>query len=178
MLEYNRKKRGKPGNAPAADDKYHIRTFTLADKEQVERLSHEGLLPGHVEYDARALEHIEQTYLQSPREHFWVAELDGKIIGMLAIAQHGRDVGLLHWLRVAPPWQPDRQVARQLLRVAADHAREVGFLKLLIHVPAEAQSRITSYFKRLGFVFSKSTDIAGRNVLQFYLNLYETPTGQ
>ncbi|MGB7160344.1 MAG: hypothetical protein WBD40_19910 [Tepidisphaeraceae bacterium] len=74
-----------------------------------------------------------------------------------------------------PAWQSDLKVPRGLVRAAAEHAREVGLLKLAMHAPADAQERVAAYYHRLGFELSRTRDIDGVHVLEFYLNLYERP---
>ena len=159
---------------PAADDPILIRPASLADRTQVERLFDEGLLPGHVDYESERADRI-RVALGSERERFFVAEIDGRIVGTIAVVEASPDVGHLHWLRVAPEFQGDLTVARRLARAAAEHARDVGLLKLAVHAPPAAEPRIAAYYHRLGFEFSRTRDIAGVHVLEFYLNFYDRP---
>lgn len=145
-----------------------------ADKGQVERLFHEGLLPGHVNYESREAERIRES-LGSERDRFFVAEAGGRVIGTLAVVEASPDVGHLHWLRVDPRWQKDLAVARALIRAVAGHARDVGLLKLALHAPQGAEQRLAKYYHRLGFEFSRTRQIGDVHVLEFYLNLYERP---
>ena len=109
------------------------------------------------------------------RERFWVAEADGRLIGSVAVVEEGPDVGHIYWLRVAPQWQADYAVARRLAQTAANHAREVGFLKLISQVPREAEQRVVAYYHQMGFEFSRAREVDGRHVLEFYLDLYARP---
>ncbi len=152
-----------------------VRTFQPADRVQLDRLARGGLLPGHVDYDADHIDRIEEMYLSSAREHFWVAQAGDQVIGTVAIAEIGPDIGHLHWLRVAPEWQAEHRVARRLLQAAALHAQEIGFLKLVYHAPANAEAPIAEYFHLLGFEFSRTRATSGPPMLEFYLNLYERP---
>jgi N-acetylglutamate synthase-like GNAT family acetyltransferase len=97
------------------------------------------------------------------------------VIGTVALAEVSRDVGCLQCLRVAPGWQVDRRVARCLIQAATAHARATGFLKLVVEAPAAIQPQVVSNFRLLGFEFSRSREVGGTNVLEFYLNLYERP---
>jgi N-acetylglutamate synthase-like GNAT family acetyltransferase len=149
--------------------------LTPADRPQVERLLRDGLLPGHVEYESRAADRIRES-LGSDRERFLVAEAaEGGLVGTLAVVEASPDVGHLHWLRVDPNWQKDFAVVRALRRAAAEHAREVGLLKLAMHAPVEAEGRLASYCHQLGFELSRTREIDGVHVLEFYLNIYERP---
>ena len=101
---------------------------------------------------------------------------DGRIVGTLAVVEAQPDVGHLHWLRVDPQWQrPDFAVVRALRRAAAEHARDVGLLKLAMHVPSEREGLVASYCHQLGFELSRAREVEGVHVLEFYLNLYERP---
>jgi predicted N-acetyltransferase YhbS len=161
---------------PTPDEQFVVRPSTPADRPAVERLFREGLLPGHVEYESARAERIRRSF-GSDRERFLVAEstADGRIVGTVAVIEAQPDVGHLHWLRVAPEWQADFKVARALRRAAAEHARGVGLLKLAMHVPPEAEGRVASYVHQLGFELSRTREIDGVHVLEFYLNLYERP---
>ena len=152
-----------------------VRSVTRTDCAQVKRLSRRGLIPGYIPLDVDELDEIQQLYLDSAHGHFWVAESDGRLIGTLALKEMNRGVAQLRWLRVAPPWQAGNQLAKDLIRVAAAHAREMGFLKLTIHLPPDRHSEAARYFHLLGFEFSRNITTAGRDILEFYLNLYEKP---
>jgi N-acetylglutamate synthase-like GNAT family acetyltransferase len=163
------------GPAAAGSADFTVRPARPADAPQIERLVRGGILPGHVDYESRKADEIRKS-LGSERERFLVAETpDGRIIGTLAVVEARRDVGHLHWLRVDPAWQADFKVLRALRRAAAEHARECGLLKLAMHAPREAEDRVASYCHQLGFELSRTRELDGVHVLEFYLNLYEQP---
>ncbi len=103
------------------------------------------------------------------------------------------ETGRIERFSVASEWEADRRLARRLARTAADFARDRGLLKLVIDVPedlpglprgtglsararsAEAESRVRAYFEMLGFVFSRRREVAGKTMLEFYLDLYRQP---
>lgn len=158
-----------------AGDGFIIRPFTLDDLDQVQRLAREGLMPGQLDYEMRDAERIGQSF-GSDRERFLVAVTpQGRVIGTLAVVEGSRDVAHLHWLRVDPSWPDDVAVRRALIRAAAAHARDVGLLKLAMHAPAEIEQRVAAYYHRLGFELSRTRELNGVHVLEFYLNLYERP---
>jgi N-acetylglutamate synthase-like GNAT family acetyltransferase len=154
---------------------YSVRTFMERDAAVVERLSHEGLLPSQEGCDFQHPCRAAESYLVSAREHFWVAEVEAEVIGTVALAEASPDVGALHWLRVAPAWQADDLVARRLVEIATAHARAMGFLKLIVEAPTTVEPQAVSYFGMLGFQFSRSREVDGRNRFEFYLNLYQRP---
>lgn len=151
-----------------------IRSARPEDRAQIERLIREGLLPGYVPYETRPISDLPDA-LDAGRERLLVAEADGHIVGTLAIVEAKRDVGHLHWMRVDPAWQADLRVAQALAKAASEHARDVGMLKLAVHVPAHAAGRVAAYYHQLGFQFSRRREVGELNILEFYLNLYERP---
>jgi N-acetylglutamate synthase-like GNAT family acetyltransferase len=164
-----------PLSSPKSAEPCSVRTFTQSDAAIVGRLAREGLLPGLAGHYSHQTELIPQAYLAPGREHFWVAEAGDNVVGTVALAEVSPDVGCLQWLRVAPPCQADSLVARRLVQAATAHARAMGLLKLIIEAPAALQPQIVSFFHLLGFEFSRSREVGGTNVLEFYLNLYERP---
>lgn len=163
-----------PADASSDDPFYPIRTRFAQpeDQPEVERLMREGLLPGHVAYESRPINDLPK---RTSHNRLLVAEADGRIIGTLAILEPKRDVGDLQWLRVDPAWQDDLRVPQALARAASEHARDIGLLKLVVHVPDSAVARVAAYYHQLGFQFSRRREEGAVNVLEFYLNLYERP---
>jgi N-acetylglutamate synthase-like GNAT family acetyltransferase len=102
-----------------------------------------------------------------------VAEASGQIIGMVAVAEVSPNVGELRWLRVAPPWQEGLHIARKLVEMAANFAREEGLLKLMLHAPLHLQPRVADFLHSVGFEYSRSKSRSGRDMMEFYLNLYQ-----
>ncbi len=151
-----------------------VRAAMPGDRQQVNRLLHEGLLPGHMDYESSEADRIRES-LGSARDAFFVAEAGGQIVGSIAVVEGRQDVGFIHWLRVAPTWQNGYKIAQRLAEAAATHAREVGLLKLVLHAPNGAEDRVASYYRQMGFEFSRARQRDGRNVLEFYLNLYQRP---
>lgn len=163
-----------PEEQPAEpqDDRVAVRPFVPADRDAVERLFHEGLLPGHVDYAPAEADRIREM-MKTNRQRMWVAEASGEVVGTIAVVEADRDVGQIHWLRVAPEWQQELIVPQRLTEAAADYAREVGLLKLVLQAPPNVAERVASYYQRAGFEYSRSRDENGRHLLEFYLNLYK-----
>jgi len=156
-----------------------VRSFQPDDQPEVWRLYHRGLLAGHVDpYDPAAdLDRIEEFYIGSPHRHFWVAEAFGKVVGTVAIAEEEDGVAHLRRLRVAPEWQDKSHVAVGLIKTATAHAREHGALKLIFHTPVD-DTRAKDLLGRLGFHFARIREINGRQLLEFYVDLYERMDGE
>lgn len=165
-----------PGT-PFASGPFRIRDFRSGDQAAASRLYQNGLLIGQLDpYDvATDLEHIEQVYIQSPPNHFWVAEAAQQIIGTIAISRENNDIAHVRRLRVAPAWQANAQVAGRLLQTATAHARANGFLKLILHTPVDDR-RALPLLNRLGLKFARTRKIHDRQVLEFYLDLHASPS--
>ncbi|HTV49151.1 MAG TPA: GNAT family N-acetyltransferase [Phycisphaerae bacterium] len=171
MLSY---KTGENSAQNAPQDPFHVRTFQASDGDAVTRLYNDGVLHGgDVEcVDCGAFSRISETYLSRPQDHFWVAEADGKVIGTVAICEDEPSVAHLHWLRVDQQWQFDNRVALRLVETAAKHARQYGYLKLIVHTRVDAAKAI-EFFEHRGFEFNRARNVEGTPRLEFYLHLYE-----
>ena len=53
------------------------------------------------------------------------------------------------------------RVLQALLRTAAEHALEVGLLKLAMHAPTDVEETVSAYYRRLGFMFSRTREVEG-----------------
>jgi hypothetical protein len=152
-----------------------VRTVVGKDCADVTRLLFEGFLPGDIGDDACELGDFESSFPGTTRALCWVAEASGVIVGTIALAEVIRDTAQIRWIRVAKSWQVEHIVARPLVRAAVEYARQVGFLKLIFHVPPEFESEVASFLHLLGFEFSRRKLRGERNALEFYLNLYRKP---
>lgn len=152
-----------------------IRSYHAQDRHEVRRLYHHGLLTGTPDPldPATDLDRIEDIYLKRPQDHFWVAELDGRIIGSIAITEDRQQIAHVRRLRVDPAWKmwQGGEVARALIQKAAQHARQHDCLKLVLHTPVDDDQAI-AFLHRLGFEFARTRELRGRHLLEFYLNLY------
>jgi N-acetylglutamate synthase-like GNAT family acetyltransferase len=152
-----------------------VRSFRPADRPQVAQLHEDKAGLVSVCCDCAAeIDQIEEKYFHKPHNHFWVAEFQDKIIGTVAIAIEEEEVAHLHCLQVLSEWHEGRRVHQRLVRVATEHAREHGILKLVLHADVE-KGKAAAFFHRLGFEFSRHRELQGRPALEFYLNLYRQP---
>lgn len=158
-------------DSPSPDDQVIVRPFAPADRDAVERLFHEGLLPGYVDYNPQEAEQI-RAMMAAGRQRMWVADADGQVVGTIALIEAEPGVGQIHWLRVESSRQADLQVIRQLRAAVAVYAREAGLLKLVLQAPRDAEARVVDFYKRAGFVFSRARDRHGRHLLELYVDLY------
>lgn len=152
-----------------------LRSYHARDRDEVRQLYHHGLLTGAPDtLDAATdLDHIEDVYLRRPQDHFWVAEIDGQVIGSIAITEHDKQIGHVRRLRVDPGWKTPHgsEIARILIRKATHHAREHDCLKLVLHTPVD-DDRAIAFLHQLGFEYTRTRQLRGRHLLEFYIDLY------
>jgi ribosomal protein S18 acetylase RimI-like enzyme len=153
-----------------------VRSFLPADQLAATWLYREGLLAGQVDpNDAAAdLADIKAAYFGRPQDHFWVAEAAAEVVGTIAITIDDQQAGHLRRLRVAPGRQESGHTACLLVETATAHALEYACLKLVLHTMLD-DKRAMTLLHRLGFEFSRSRDLSGRHLLEFYADLYATP---
>jgi N-acetylglutamate synthase-like GNAT family acetyltransferase len=148
-----------------------IRTYREADQSAALDLLKNGMLSEHIDpFEQDKVRKIRTTYPQRPGDHFWVATVNGPVIGMIAIAEDDRKVAHIRRLRVAPAWQ-QTAVAYRLVKTAVEHATESGALKIVLHTPLDAQ-RAKDVLGHLGFIFAGSKTLNDHRLLEFYLDLY------
>jgi len=149
-----------------------IRTFQTNDQPHVSRLYNEGLLEGQLPpHDTAAdIDNIFDGYLSDPSGHFWVADLDGHILGMIGVANEGEHIAEIRRLRVDQDWQ-NTPIAERLIETALAHCREHGYLKVVFDTRFERTAALQQ-FDRFGFQYTRSKSVKNKELLEFYLDLY------
>jgi GNAT superfamily N-acetyltransferase len=158
------------GNAPSQPV---IRPWRPADQSAVWRLYAEGRLmthelPGDEPRDLRLLV---QTYFQQETNHFWVAEFNGRVVGMIGVRQLDRHAVEVRRLRVEIS-QRNSDLALRLVSTAVEHCRRQGVLKLVLNTRLARQT-IDALLHEKGLVYGRQRFIDGKMVLEFYVNLYQ-----
>jgi N-acetylglutamate synthase-like GNAT family acetyltransferase len=153
-----------------------IRSYRASDRPYTIRLYREGLLTGTLNPldPASDLDQIEDVYFKRPQDHFWIAEAQGEVIAMIGVREDERQIAHVRRLRVDPKCGDSLrgELARILIRTAAEHAREHEHLKLVLHTPFNDEEA-AAFLHQLGFEFTRARELDGRHQLEFYLNLYE-----
>lgn len=108
------------------------------------------------------------------KDHLWVAEAAGRIIGAVAVIRINASLAHLRCLCVAADFAERQVVARGLAEMAITDAWERGYLKLVVHTHSPPD-RLAAPFRDLGFEFARERSTGGQHVLEFYQNLYERP---
>jgi len=164
----------KTPDAPLFPQPFNVRSYCPRDYRHVRRLYYEGLLAGHIDpFDpAEDLERIDDFYTRWPNRHFWVAEAVGEVVGTVAVATEDDGIAHLRRLRVAPEFPQRNRLVIALVQTAVAHARECGAVKLCFHTPLDNEKAIL-VLGDLGFQFARAREFNGRQLLEFYVSLYE-----
>lgn len=152
-----------------------IRTFQPSDQAAVSHLYTHGLLSGQITINDTGadIEMIEEAYLNADKANFWVAEHDGRVVGMVGVAEDEPNTAEVRRLRVDPSVQ-GRGIGRMLMEAALGFCRHHGYLKVRLDTRIEKDTA-TDLFDRFGFQHHRSRDVPGKEVLEFYLDLYRDP---
>jgi len=149
-----------------------LRSYEERDQSAVEHLFTNGLLAGQIDENDTAadIDNIRATYFADTHNHFWVAELDGQVIGMIGVAHEERITAEIRRLRVAPEWQ-ESPLPAKLMQTAIEHCRRHGFVKVVLDTRI-ARAAALELFTKLGFQHTRTKSHHGREALEFYLDLY------
>lgn len=152
-----------------------VRTYRPDDGPAIRRLYSQGLLEGTLDPDESTadVENPVRTYFSGPSDCLWVAESDGKIVGMVGVGHIGYHVAQVRRLRVDPAYRGTDLTAR-LLRVVLAHCRRCGDLKLVLDAPLDATEAMAAC-REGGFQYARTRRQSGHSTLEFYLNLYQDP---
>lgn len=166
-----------PSSKSMADlDGLTIRTCRDEDHAQIWELYHHGLLAGQIAPNDTAadLDHIHAAYFDSDRHHFWVAELGGRLVGMIGVGSDDRDTAEVRRLRVAKDYQSSA-MASELLQTALNHCRHHMYLKVRLDTRFE-EDQAVDMFDKVGFQHTRTRTAPGKDMLEFYFDLYRDPS--
>ncbi|MGB0766448.1 MAG: GNAT family N-acetyltransferase [Phycisphaeraceae bacterium] len=149
-----------------------VRSYDEKDHDEVIRLYNDGLLAGQIApNDSGAdLDYIRQAYFDDDRHHFWVAESEGRCVGMIGVASDEEHTAEIRRLRVAKDLQ-NSAIAGQLLETAIAHCKHHGYLKIRLDTRFEKDEAV-GLFDRVGFQHTRTRPTPGKETLEFYLDLY------
>jgi putative acetyltransferase len=137
-----------------------IRTFQPSDTEAVHHLFARGMMDfaAGLEEDIRAyvqhslsddLADIPSHYLAQPGSHFWVAELDVRVVGIVGIQRRSDTEAELRRMSVAA--EARRQgIGWKLLEIAETFCREQGYQRVRLTTVDLLQPAIAMY-QKFGF---------------------------
>lgn len=149
-----------------------VRSYAEADHDPVAQLYNDGLLAGQIApNDSGAdLDYIREAYFDNERHHFWVAEQDGRCVGMIGVASDEEHTAEIRRLRVAKDLQ-GTGIAARLLETAISHCKHHGYLKIRLDTRFEKDEAV-DLFDRVGFQHTRTRPTPGKETLEFYLDLY------
>lgn len=135
-----------------------IRTYEARDMDAVWALHREGLEQTTPEYPAvlahyeADLHDLEGHYLGAG-SHFWVAEVDGRLVGMAGVERKDADTGRLRRMRVTTA-ERRQGIAQALLETAERFCREQGYRRLVLDTTEQQTAAHRLYeknaFTRMG----------------------------
>lgn len=149
-----------------------IRSYRSEDREAVQRLFTEGLLKGQVAANDTGadIDHIEQAYFDDYRHHFWVAQLHDQIVGMIGVGSDEEHTAEIRRLRIDPAHQ-DTDIAAALLATALDHCKHHAYIKIVLDTRFDTDAAV-DLFDKVGFQHTRTRAMQGKDLLEFYLDLY------
>ncbi len=157
------------------DSRIFIRSYIPSDREHVNRLYHDGLIEGeNLPNDTGAdIDNIDEAYFSDERAHFWIAEYDGQIAGMIGVAPDGPNVAQIRRLRIDKKFW-GKGVRTKLLQAALAFCRHHEYLKVVLDTRFERGSAI-GLFEQFAFQHNRDRSVPGKDMLEFYIDLYRDP---
>jgi len=155
----------------------NIRSFAKRDAEVCKRLYKEGPISGKLAKNDTGLDidDIAGAYMNSPDNHFWVAESpEGQVVGMIGVQQHQSGEGEIRRLRVRHDLR-GRGVGSQLLEVAIKFCKEKQHLKVILDTAMDPQPAL-KLFDKAHFRLSRTRVLGDKTLCYFYLDLYTADT--
>lgn len=150
-----------------------VRSFEDGHHADVARLYTDGLLSGQIAANDTGadIDNIRAAYFDQDRNHFWVAEIDGKVVGMIGVADDDDHIAEIRRLRVEPTLQQNTDIAYQLVQTALHHCKQHGYLKIRLDTRFDPETAV-DVFDRFGFQHTRTRAVQGKDLLEFYLDLY------
>jgi len=163
----------KPSTKPqSATHAIVVRSYRPDDQPMVSQLYTEGLLAGQIApNDTGAdIENMAEAYFNSPTSHFWIAENDGQVLGMIGVAGEENQTAEIRRLRVRKDHQ-NSATASKLVETAVAHCKKHGYLKVILDTRFEKEAAM-DLFDRFGFQHNRTKNLHGKDLFEFYLDLY------
>ena len=176
VLQSNSMEPGPPDTTQSTDagPGFHVRSYRDSDLNACRRLYVDGLLGGKLAENDTGLDiaDIDSTYMRKPGNHFWVAQTTGgEVVGMIGVQHHDDGVGEIRRLRVCQK-QRRRGIGSALVEAALQFCNEQGYLKVALDTFVDREPAI-KLFDKFNFRHSKTKRVGEKEMLYFYLDLYQ-----
>ena len=149
-----------------------VREFHPRDLPACRKLYVEGLIGGKLAENDTGMDidDIEWAYMKPPGNHFWVAETDGQVVGMIGVQAHEVGCGEIRRLRVSSDHRR-KGIGSMLVEKAVRFCNENGYLKLTLDTFLDREPAI-KLFEKFHFKHSRTRTLGDRDLLYFYLDFY------
>jgi ribosomal protein S18 acetylase RimI-like enzyme len=157
-------------------EKLQIRLARDVDHTALRELFQESVIEGLVgDNDTGAdIDNLQEGYFSDGGESaFWVAVYDPVVVGMIGVQKTHDNAAEIRRLRVRATFRR-RGVGAVLMERALSFCQHQGYLKVVLDVRIERGPAI-ALFQKFGFKHARTRDIAGRKLLDFYIDLYRDP---
>lgn len=151
-----------------------IREFCDADLPACRALYTDGLLADKLAENDTGLDidDIRWAYLDRDGSNFWVAvDTTARVVGMIGVQQHEQDLGEIRRLRVSREVRR-RGVGSALVETAVRFCHQRGYLKVALDTFVDREPAI-KLFEKFHFHFQRTRKFGDKELLYFYLDLYE-----
>lgn len=151
-----------------------IDSFTPDDERACRTLYIEGLIGGQIADNDTGLDidDIQQAYMVEGN-HFWVArDMQGQVVGMVGVQHHEAHSAEIRRLRVQQNLRR-RGIGARLLKTALNFCSEKSYLKVTLDTFIERDAAI-NLFRKFHFHHEKSKKVGTKELMYFFLDLYQT----
>lgn len=150
-----------------------VRLATPADQPSLRHLFQEGVQEGHVPLNDTGadIDNLQEGYFKDDgASAFWVASWREEVLAMIGVQKIEPNCAEMRRLRVKSQYRR-HGIGSMLLKQALSFCREHDYLKVILDVRIDRGPAI-KMFETFGFMLSKSREIDGRKMLDFYFDLY------
>lgn len=153
-----------------------VRLAEPRDQPSLRSLFRESMLEGLVgDNDTGAdIDNLQEGYFSDEGQSaFWVATHGDAVIGMIGVQKIADNSAEVRRLRVRGTYRR-HGVGALLLERALMFCKHHGYLKVVLDVRIERGPAI-ALFEKFGFAHTRTREIDGRKLLDFYIDLYRDP---
>jgi len=154
----------------------HVRLARDDDHRHLRELFQESIIEGLIgDNDTGAdIDNLREGYFDDEGQSgFWVAVFESLVVGMIGVQKTADNAAEVRRLRVRGAYRR-HGIGGLLMEKALSFCQRQGYLKVVLDVRIERGPAI-ALFQKFGFKHGRTRDIAGRKLLDFYIDLYTDP---